>query len=160
MCASGKKRALLARHVRNRRLYRAVDRWAFCALSTSPGARQFYNQRRAAEDTHHQALRASGNRLVGILHGCLRHHTLYDEHIAWAHRTPAAAWRLTTVGCLELVVRTTLAPREHHELPHQTPGPVEHWGTENIALDHPRSTAVAHSTSNGIVTSSDVPSPA
>jgi hypothetical protein len=36
---------------------------------------------------------------VGILHGCLRHHTLYDEHIAWAHRTPAAAWRLTTVGC-------------------------------------------------------------
>jgi hypothetical protein len=20
---------------------------------------------------------------VGILHGCLRHHTLYDEHIAW-----------------------------------------------------------------------------
>ena len=81
MCASGKKRALLARHVRNRRLYRAVDRWAFCALSTSPGARQFYNQRRAAEDTHHQALRASGNRLVGILHGCLRQpHPLRRTH--------------------------------------------------------------------------------
>jgi len=27
-----------------------------------------------------------GNRLVGILHGCLRHHTAYDEHTAWAHR--------------------------------------------------------------------------
>jgi hypothetical protein len=32
---------------------------------------------------------------VGVLHVCLRHHTFYDEHIAWAHRTPAAAWRLT-----------------------------------------------------------------
>lgn len=40
---------------------------------------------------HHQALRALGNRLVGILHGCLRHQTPYDEHTAWAHRTPAAA---------------------------------------------------------------------
>jgi transposase len=89
--ASGKKRAVLARHVRNRRLYDAIDRWAFCALSTSPGARLFYDQRRAAEDTHHQALRALGNRLVGILHGCLRHHTNYDEHTAWAHRTPTAA---------------------------------------------------------------------
>src|SRR6202165_3732106 len=47
--ASGKKRAVLARHVRNRRLYDALDQWAFCALSTSPGARAFYDQRRAAD---------------------------------------------------------------------------------------------------------------
>src|SRR5271166_2587121 len=84
--ASGKKRAVLARHVRNRRLYDAIDQWAFCALTSSPGARTFYDHHRAAGDTHHQALRALGNRLVGILHGCLRHHTTYDEHIAWAHR--------------------------------------------------------------------------
>jgi transposase len=91
--ASGKKRAVLARHVRNRRLYDALDQWAFCALTTSPGARSFYDQHRAAGDLHHQALRALGNRLVGILHGCLRHHTHYSEHTAWAHRaqTPAAA---------------------------------------------------------------------
>ena len=37
--ASGKKRAVLARHVRNRRLYDAIDHWALCALSASPGAR-------------------------------------------------------------------------------------------------------------------------
>ena len=43
----------------------------------------------AAGDLHHQALRALGNRLVGILHGCLRHRTRYDEHTAWAHRQPA-----------------------------------------------------------------------
>jgi hypothetical protein len=89
--ASGKKHAVLARHVRNRRLYDAIDQWAFCAISASPGARAFYDQHRAAANTHHQALRALGNRLVGILHGCLRHHTDYDEHTAWAHRTSAAA---------------------------------------------------------------------
>jgi transposase len=89
--ASGKKCHVVARYIRNCRLYDAIDQWAFCALSTSPGARAFYDQRIAAKDGHHQALRTLGNRLVGILHGCLRHHTPYDEHKAWAHRTPAAA---------------------------------------------------------------------
>ncbi|MEO8698295.1 MAG: IS110 family transposase, partial [Acidimicrobiales bacterium] len=37
----------------------------------------------------HQALRALANRLVAILHGCIQHRTLYNEHTAWAHRTPA-----------------------------------------------------------------------
>ena len=32
-----------------------------------------------------------GTRLTGILHGCLNHHTHYDEHNAWAHRTTTAA---------------------------------------------------------------------
>ena len=89
--ASGRKRAVLARHARNKRLYDALDQWAFCALTRSPGARAFYDAHRASGDTHHQALRALANRLVGILHGCQRHHTLYDEHKAWAHRTSAAA---------------------------------------------------------------------
>ena len=89
--ASGRKHAVMARHVRNQRLYDALDRWAFATLKCSPGARAFYDQHRAAGDTHHQALRALANRLVGILHGCLRHHTLYDEDTAWAHRTPAPA---------------------------------------------------------------------
>ena len=85
--ASGRKHAVVARHVRNRRLYDALDQWAFCSLNNSPGARAFYDQRRAAGDRHHQALRALANRLVGILHGCLKHRTLYSEHTAWAHRT-------------------------------------------------------------------------
>jgi transposase len=89
--ASGKKRAVLARHVRNRRLYDAIDQWALCALTNSPGAHAFYDQHRAAGDLHHQALRALGNRLVGILHGCLRHHTAYSETTAWAHRQNAQA---------------------------------------------------------------------
>ena len=85
--ASGRKRAVLARHVRNRRLYDALDQWAFCSLTRSPGARAFYDQKRAAGDLHHQALRALANRLVGILHGCLKHQTPHNEHTAWAHRT-------------------------------------------------------------------------
>jgi hypothetical protein len=84
--ASGRKRTVLARHVRNRRLYDAIDAWAFCAITRSPGARAYYEQHRAAGDLHHQALRALGNRLVSILHGCLRHRTTYDEHKAWGHR--------------------------------------------------------------------------
>jgi transposase len=89
--ASGKHRVVLARYARNRRLADACYLWAFAALSASPGARAFYDQRRAAGDTHNRALRALGNRLVGILHGCLRHHTPYDEHAAWGHREQAAA---------------------------------------------------------------------
>jgi hypothetical protein len=33
--------------------------------------------------THQQALRTLANRWVGILHGCLRHRTCYDELTAW-----------------------------------------------------------------------------
>ena len=86
---SGKKHAGLARHVRHRRLYDAIDQWAFCSLQTSFGCREFYDHRRAAGDLHHQALRALGNRLVGYLHGCHRARTHYNEHTAWAHRQPA-----------------------------------------------------------------------
>ena len=52
--ASGKKRAVVARHVRNRRLYDALDQWAFCAISNSPGARAFYDQHRDAKEPHHK----------------------------------------------------------------------------------------------------------
>jgi transposase len=89
--ASGTHRIVLARYARNRHLADACYLWAFAAITASPGARAFYDQRRAAGDTHNRALRALANRLVGILHGCLRHHTPYDEHTAWAHRTATAA---------------------------------------------------------------------
>jgi hypothetical protein len=81
--ASGTKRVVLARYARNRRLADALYQQAFSALSTSPGARAYYDRQRARGATHHQALRALANRLVGILHGCLRHHQPYDETTAW-----------------------------------------------------------------------------
>lgn len=58
---------------------------AFAALN-DPGARADYDERRAVGDTHHRAPRALANRLVSILHGCLRHGALYDEDTARAHR--------------------------------------------------------------------------
>jgi transposase len=92
--ASGTRRVVLARHARNRRLADALYLQAFAALTASPGARAFYDHHRTAGGTHHQALRALANRLVGILHGCLRHHATYDEATAWASqlhpRTTAA----------------------------------------------------------------------
>ncbi len=78
--ASGTRRVVLARFARNKRLADACYLWAFAALTASPGARAFYDQHRTAGDTHHRALRALANRFVSILHGCLRHGALYDEH--------------------------------------------------------------------------------
>ena len=92
--ASGTKRVVLARYARNKRLADALYQQAFCALTQSTGARCYYDQLRARGNTHHQALRALGNRLVGILHGCLKTHTLYNETTAWttpATDQPAAA---------------------------------------------------------------------
>ena len=89
--ASGTRRVVLARHTRNKRLADATYQWAFCATNSSAGARAFYDHRRRAGDTHSRALRALANRLVGILHGCLRHSALYDEHTAWGHRVAVAA---------------------------------------------------------------------
>ena len=85
--ASGRKRTVRMRYIRNRRLADAIQQWALCSLRASPGCRDFYDRRRAAGDLHHQALRALGNRLVGYLHGCLRDRTLYDESRAWDHRS-------------------------------------------------------------------------
>jgi hypothetical protein len=93
--ASGKKTVVLARFVRNQRLADALHQQAFSALRASPGARAYYDQLRARGAGHHAALRQLSNRLVGVLHGCLRTHTLYDEATAWAHHhkqdQPAAA---------------------------------------------------------------------
>jgi hypothetical protein len=89
--ASGKNHVVLARHARNRRLADALYQQAFAALNTSPGARAYYDTHRARGNTHHQALRALANRLVGILHGCLRHHTRYNENTAWPGHHQAAA---------------------------------------------------------------------
>jgi len=81
--ASGKRTLVLARYARNRRLGDADHQWAFCALTSSPGARAYYDRLRARGTGHHAALRQLGNRLVGILHGCLKTNTPYTETTAW-----------------------------------------------------------------------------
>ena len=89
--ASGKKKTVTARFVHNGRLVDALNAQAFSPLSTSPGARTFYDQQRASGHGHNDALRRLANRLVGILHGCLKTRTLYNEDTAWR---PVCAARL------------------------------------------------------------------
>ncbi|MPY38084.1 IS110 family transposase [Streptomyces adustus] len=82
--ASGKTHTVQARFARNDRLADALHKQAFSALS-SPGTRRYYDKQRARDAGYNPALRQLGNRLVGILHGCLKTRTLYDEATAWSH---------------------------------------------------------------------------
>ena len=88
--SSGLRAVVVARAACNQRLVDACYLWAFAALSASPGARRCYDAHRARGASHHQALRALGNRLVGILHGCLAHRVAYQEQLAWPAAEPAA----------------------------------------------------------------------
>lgn len=88
---SGKQKFVLARYVHNDRLRDALGRQAFTALTASPPARAYYDQLRDRGKDHNAALRQLANRLVGILHGCLKTNTPYDEHSAWPTFRAAAA---------------------------------------------------------------------
>jgi transposase len=84
--ASGRRKIVAARFVHNDRLVDALSAWAYCSTLRSPGARAFYDQQRAKGTGHNDALRRLASRLVGILHGCLKTRTRYDEATAWDHR--------------------------------------------------------------------------
>jgi hypothetical protein len=79
-----------ARFARNPWLADTCDRWAFCSLTRSPGARAYYDALRARRQGHHAALRMLANRWAGILDACLRHRRRYAEEIAWSASTVAA----------------------------------------------------------------------
>ena len=89
--ASGEKRTVAARFVHNDRLIDALMTQAFASLRVSPGARAYYDRQRARGADYNAALRQLANRLVGILHGCLKTRTRYDEATAWSHRVENAA---------------------------------------------------------------------
>jgi hypothetical protein len=131
--ASGKQRVVLARYARNRHLADICRMWAFAAITTSPGARAFYDQRRANGDTHNRALRALANRLVGILHGCLQPpHRLQRTHrLGPPHRTR----RLTTTNpgmSRSIVLR--VRPGERGPLPPSTRDQAPQAATSSLAF--------------------------
>jgi hypothetical protein len=82
---SGKRKTVMARYVHNDRLRDALDRQAFSALTASAAARAYYNDLRARGTGHRAALRQLASKPVGILHGCLKTRTLYNEAAAWTH---------------------------------------------------------------------------
>jgi hypothetical protein len=63
--ASGRSHVVLARYARNRCLGDSLDRWAFCSITESAGARRYYDELRARGKTHRQATRQLANRWVG-----------------------------------------------------------------------------------------------
>ena len=90
--ASGKKKVVAARFVHNDRLIDALHDPGVLRAASLPGARAYYDRQRARGASYNAALRQLANRLVGILHGCLKTGTPYDEATAWSHHltTPAA----------------------------------------------------------------------
>jgi len=86
--ASGKKKFVGRRHIKNDRLISAGFLWAFSALRASPGADAHYRRRREAGDWHAQAQRHLLNRLLGQLYHCLQTRQPFDEHRAF---TPSSA---------------------------------------------------------------------
>lgn len=81
--ASGTSHVVVARLVRNKRLFDPCYQWDLCALRASPGARAYYDDHDPGPRTSKVARRKLANKLVGILHGCLTHRTLYEEELAW-----------------------------------------------------------------------------
>jgi transposase len=87
---SGKSDFLVARRLaHNRYLGTAVHQWAFCSLTRSGWAREFYDAKIAAKKSHHAALRALSNRWLEILWHCLTKNMLYDEATHVANRNRA-----------------------------------------------------------------------
>ena len=87
---SGKSDFVVARRLaHNRYLGDAVHQWAFCSLTRSGWAREFYDTKIAAGKSHHNALRALGNRWLEILWHCLTRGVLYDEAVHVANRNRA-----------------------------------------------------------------------
>jgi transposase len=93
--ASGRSKVVVARFIRNKRLTDALHTQALSALTASPGARACYDTQRTRGLGHNPALRQLSNRLVGILHGCLKTSSRYNEATAWpnaaAYTEPLAA---------------------------------------------------------------------
>jgi transposase len=87
---SGKSDFVVARRLaHNRYLGAAVHQWAFCSLSRSGWAREFYDGKIAAKKSHHAALRALANRWLEILWHCLTKAVPYDEAVHVANRNRA-----------------------------------------------------------------------
>ncbi|GHE59058.1 hypothetical protein GCM10018785_30390 [Streptomyces longispororuber] len=89
--ASGKKRFVGRRFVKNNRLINAGFLWAFAALTASPGANAHYRRRREHGDWHAAAQRHLLNRFLGQLHHCLKTRQPFDEQRAFEPFVQASA---------------------------------------------------------------------
>ena len=80
--------------------------WAFASLNASSGARAFYDRQCAKGTDHNDALRRLANRLVGILHRCLKAAPSSDP---WS-----LAIRLPLIGYGQLVAPNGTSLTDRH----------------------------------------------
>jgi hypothetical protein len=88
---SGRSEFVVARRLAyNHHLGEAVQQWAFCSLTRSAWAREFYDEKTTAGDSHNSALRKLGNRWLEVLWHCLDKGIFYNEatHAANRQKTP------------------------------------------------------------------------
>jgi len=87
---SGKSELVVATRLAcNRFLADAVQQWAFCSLTRSGWARDFYDTQRHRGKGHNAALRALGNRWLEVLWHCLTNNIPYNEAVHVANRNRA-----------------------------------------------------------------------
>jgi transposase len=87
---SGRSEFTIARRLAyNHHLGEAVQQWAFCSLTRSAWAREFYDAKITAGDGHHAALRKLGNRWLEVLWHCLDKGVRYNEAVHAANRNRA-----------------------------------------------------------------------
>jgi transposase len=89
--ASGKKRYVGRRFVKNDRLVHAGHLWAFASINASPGANAHYRRRRDHGEWHAAAQRNLFNRMLGQLYPCLQQKVPFDEQRAFAPFLETAA---------------------------------------------------------------------
>ena len=89
---SGRTELIVARRLAyNRYLGDAMHQWAFCSLTRSAWARQFYDAKITKGKSHHAALRALANRWLELLWHCLTRGIPYDEEVHIRNRHAHAA---------------------------------------------------------------------
>jgi transposase len=89
--ASGKSSFVHARRAKNDRIAATGYVWALAAVRHDPHWNARYRARREAGDRHVAALRRLFHLMLGKLHHCLQHNTVYDPGKAFAELTRAAA---------------------------------------------------------------------
>ena len=85
--ASGRKRTVKARFIRNRRLSDAANQWALCSLRASPGCREFYDARRAAVTCTTRPSAPSGTAWWATSTAASALGLPTTKPVAWGHRS-------------------------------------------------------------------------
>jgi transposase len=111
--ASGRKKIVTRRIVRNKRLGQAAYLWALPMIAHSPAAHAHFTARRQRGDSYSAAARNLANHGLGMLHHCLTTRQHYDETRAFPHARTVTSRRPPAVQApQETEARPASPPRQ------------------------------------------------